>query len=88
MKPLRKEKGPGDVGASTEAHTNKQHPKFKASDSRVQGINAELLDLSRAVIRLNPCHRDPEQYHADKSEIAGRLRSLSRIVAMGGCHGG
>jgi hypothetical protein len=80
MKPLRKEKGPGDAATSPRAQTQYQHPKFRTRDSRAQGINAELLDLSRAVTRLNPCHRDPERYHEDKSAIAGRLRSLSRRI--------
>jgi hypothetical protein len=87
MKRLQKEKGPGDAATSSEGQAQYQHLKFRTRDSRAQGINAELMDLSRAVIRLNPCHRNPERYHEDKSVIAGRLRSLSRRIGEAR-HGG
>jgi hypothetical protein len=37
----------------------------------------QLRDLSRAVRRLGPDHRDPERFHVDKSEIAARLSDLA-----------
>ncbi|MGC9271752.1 hypothetical protein [Acidiphilium sp.] len=36
-----------------------------------------LLDLARRVQRLSPDRRDPERYHAEKSEIAAELRRLA-----------
>lgn len=38
----------------------------------------QLRDLSRAVRRLRPDHRDPERYHIEKSEIAEALASMAR----------
>lgn len=37
-----------------------------------------LHDLARQVQRLLPDRRDPERFHADKSEIAAALRRLAR----------
>lgn len=37
-----------------------------------------LADLARRVQRLSPDRRDPERYHAEKSEIAAELRRLAR----------
>lgn len=37
-----------------------------------------LEDLARRVQRLAPSHRDPERYHADKSEVVRDLRRLAR----------
>jgi hypothetical protein len=36
-----------------------------------------LRDLSQAVRRLGPDHRDPERFHVEKSEIAARLSDLA-----------
>ncbi len=41
---------------------------------------AELRDLAAAVVRLVPDRRDPEAFHADKSEIAARLRRVAALV--------
>lgn len=41
---------------------------------------AELRDLAAAVARLLPDRRDPERFHADKSEIAARLRRIARAA--------
>ena len=48
-------------------------------------ISHELQDLAREVQSLVPDHRNPERYHLTKSEIAARLKALSRSV-MGGNH--
>jgi hypothetical protein len=42
-----------------------------------------LAMIADKVRRLSPCHRDPEQFHIDKSEIEADLRRL----ATGGRHG-
>ena len=42
-----------------------------------------LADLAHKVARLAPSHRDPERYHADKSEIVAELRRLAREVRHG-----
>lgn len=39
-----------------------------------------LSSLAGQVRRLAPSHRDPERFHADKSEIEATLRRLSRAV--------
>lgn len=36
-----------------------------------------LLDLAGRIARLSPDRRDPEKYHAEKSEIAAELRRLA-----------
>ncbi|WP_286702490.1 hypothetical protein [Acidiphilium sp. 37-64-53] len=36
-----------------------------------------LLDLASRIARLSPDRRDPEKYHAEKSEIAAELRRLA-----------
>jgi len=41
----------------------------------------QLIALAHAVGRLAPSHRDPEQYHMDKSEIVAELRRLARNIA-------
>ena len=47
------------------------------------GLGAELQHLAAQVRRLAPSHRYPEQFHENKSEIAHRLRVLSRTVSGG-----
>ncbi len=37
-----------------------------------------LHAIAHAVRRLSPSHRDPERFHADKSEIEQQLRRLAR----------
>lgn len=41
-------------------------------------LEARLDELAQRVVRLSPCRRDPERYHAEKSEIAFELRTLAR----------
>lgn len=43
-------------------------------------IADELANLAMQVNRLIPDHRYPDRFHENKSEIAGRLRTLSRVV--------
>jgi hypothetical protein len=38
----------------------------------------QLRDLSSAVRRLRPDHRDPERWHIEKSEIAAALAAMAR----------
>lgn len=38
----------------------------------------QLTELARRVLRLRPSHRDPEEFHVEKSEIANELRRLAR----------
>lgn len=40
----------------------------------------ELAALAAQVARLSPDRRDPEAFHADKSEIACNLRRLARSL--------
>jgi hypothetical protein len=47
--------------------------------SQMRGVR--LRDLARAVDRLGPSRRNPEQFHEDKSEIAAELRRLAREIA-------
>lgn len=61
------------------AHTGGQKRQRKnASDASVRQVAAGLADLARAVVRLCPDRRDPERFHADKSDIAHALRALAR----------
>jgi hypothetical protein len=47
----------------------------------VTARDAELLAaLARRLERLRPCHRDPEQFHIEKSEIATELRRMARAA--------
>lgn len=41
----------------------------------------ELADRLR---RLRPCHRDPEHFHAEKSQIEHELRELGRGAGPSG----
>lgn len=43
-----------------------------------------LASLAGQVRRLAPSHRDPERFHADKSEIEATLRRLSRLTGPSG----
>lgn len=52
-----------------------------ASPSVTASPSDRLTTLARAVVRLSPSHRDPEQFHEDKSEIAAELRRLAREIA-------
>lgn len=40
-------------------------------------VDARLRDLAARVERNVPHHRDPERFHAEKSEIATELRRLA-----------
>jgi hypothetical protein len=46
------------------------------------GVTADALlhDLADQVQRLVPDRRDPERFHADKSELAATLRALARRI--------
>ncbi|MEN9925762.1 MAG: hypothetical protein RL268_1888 [Pseudomonadota bacterium] len=52
----------------------KQHHLFRGQDR----LSQELADLARRVRHLSPCRRDPERFHADKSDIEATLRRLSQ----------
>lgn len=41
-------------------------------------LSDRLSDLAQRVRRLAPSHRDPESYHAEKSEIEHQLRLLAK----------
>lgn len=43
-------------------------------------LGAQLSDLASRVRRLAPSHRDPESFHAEKSEIEHELRRLARTA--------
>lgn len=47
------------------------------------GGAGKLLILADRVRRLSPHHRDPEQFHIDKSEIERDLRRLAGRAAHG-----
>lgn len=38
----------------------------------------KLTEIASQVARLTPCHRDPEAFHIQKSEIIAMLRRLAR----------
>lgn len=38
---------------------------------------ARLYDIADRLARLAPCHRDPERYHEEKSELVAALRELA-----------
>jgi hypothetical protein len=38
---------------------------------------AKLQDIADRLARLAPCHRDPERYHEEKSELVNELRQLA-----------
>lgn len=50
--------------------------------SGVRSVSAPhtLIVLADRLRRLSPSHRDPESFHADKSEIERELRRLARKV--------
>lgn len=39
--------------------------------------NPTLADIADRLERLAPCHRDPERYFEEKSEIINELRRLA-----------
>ena len=41
-------------------------------------LAARLAELAARVVRLIPDRRDPEQYHAEKSDIAHQLRRIAK----------
>ena len=43
-----------------------------------RAVSAGLVELARRINRLRPSHRDPEAFHAEKSEIAATLRRIAR----------
>lgn len=51
----------------------------------VSGVSTPytLALIADRVRRLSPSHRDPEQFHADKSEIERDLRRLAGRIAHG-----
>ena len=36
-----------------------------------------LADIADRLARLAPCHRDPERFHEEKSELVAALRALA-----------
>ena len=42
-----------------------------------------LTNLAHRLRHLSPSHRDPERFHADKSEIERELRRLAGRIARG-----
>ena len=42
-------------------------------------IAAELATLERQAKRLTVCHRNPEKFHEDKSELVEGLARLRRL---------
>lgn len=55
------------------------------SVSGLSGVSAPhtLTNLADRLRRLSPCHRDPERFHEDKSEIERELRRLAGRIARG-----
>ena len=45
-------------------------------------VAEELADLANRVDRLIPSRHDPQHYHAEKSEIAFKLRQLAHIATV------
>lgn len=46
----------------------------------------DLLRLAKELHKLSPSHRNPEQYHEDKSQIIHELKRLAREVREGTAH--
>ena len=40
-------------------------------------VVARLEAITSRLQRLAPCHRDPERFHVDKSEIVAELRRMA-----------
>lgn len=55
------------------------------SVSGLSGVSAPhtLTHLADRLRRLSPCHRDPERFHEDKSEIERELRRLAGRISRG-----
>ncbi len=49
-------------------------PGYTATNSEVEA----LLDLVDKINRLAPSHRNPHEFHEQKSEIAAELRRLAK----------
>lgn len=54
---------------------------FRVVSPSVPDLPDRLDELARRVGCLSPSRRDPERYHAEKSEIAFELRVLARHVS-------
>ncbi len=55
---------------------------LRANVTDVTGITSDdVMRLAERVGRLSPSHRDPERFHADKSQIVSELRRLAREIA-------
>jgi hypothetical protein len=52
--------------------------------ARISISSAEVERLADAVLRLSPCHRDPEAFHMNKAAIVGELHELARRMRVGG----
>lgn len=75
------------VPPSGERHTpmpvpGQNNPRPSLSGRRLVAaevdLGTQLSDLASRVRRLVPSHRDPESFHAEKSEIEHELRRLAR----------
>lgn len=44
---------------------------------------ARLEAITSRLQRLAPCHRDPERFHVDKSEIVAELRRMAMEARRG-----
>lgn len=43
-------------------------------------IAADLHDVADRLSRLAPCHRDPERFHEEKSELVAELHRLAHVA--------
>lgn len=74
--PAARFRGHGGTGAGTPLKGGFPTPQ----DFPRNPLAAELAGLAHRVRQLTVSHRDPERFHADKSEIEHELRQLARAV--------
>jgi hypothetical protein len=70
----------GEFHTFSRSLTLTRNDAAEARESAPSGDSENLAELAHRVERLMPSHRDPEQFHVEKSEIAHALRRLARTT--------
>jgi hypothetical protein len=55
--------------------------QHRVTRSPARDLAEQLLDLANRVARLGPNRRDPEKFHADKSDLVAELHRLAMDYA-------
>jgi hypothetical protein len=53
------------------------HPAWSVKAAETEAVRRLLDELAHQVRCLVPCHRDPERFHRDKSDISYALRRIA-----------